>query len=269
MKPSRVALVTAVALVSGCATMSKSNTRRSTLRWSKPEMGEKEDWTEKTTTKAVDGTETTVETKRHGMSRTGPPKRVYCPEPVGPATKLNETTITVKSSTANLEGALSNAQTLGKIYDLSDIIQFSQYALFMNCVGWANGALDARSYVDNQSGILEDTGKLIRARIEAEAKAKAEGLAAAAQAAEEEALKAEQEAEAAKTEAEQAQGAADPGAKKGTVGGALLDGNLADKGEKQKEADEKKKEADDKAATADRKRKVAESVKEMVKEAAE
>ena len=140
-------LVVCIGLVlAGCATMSKSNTRRSTYVW-----------------------RGAVEDGKRG-------NKVYCPEPVGPATKLNETAITVKGKGA-VEGSLTNAQSLGKIYDLGDIIQFTQYATFMNCVAWANGAYSAVEYNNVSSDLMQKTKDLIETRITAEAKATVEAKA--------------------------------------------------------------------------------------------
>jgi hypothetical protein len=154
---------------SSCAVRSVSNARRVVYRLDSPEQG--------------------VE------------RKVFCPEPVGPATKLNSTSLTVKANSVDLEGSLSNAQELGTIYQLSDIIQYSQYALFMNCMGWANGAITGDDFMDINSTLHENTADLIRARIDSE---KLVLLAALEQAQKkvEEAEEAKAKAEADKKEAE-------------------------------------------------------------------
>jgi hypothetical protein len=101
---------------------------------------------------------------------------------------------------------------VGKVYDLGDIIQYSQYATFMNCVAWANGIIDGKEYSDINSQILDDTVDLIKARVSAEATAAVEAKAKAIADAAAEAEKAKQEAADAATDANGAAPDAKPSA---------------------------------------------------------
>lgn len=158
-------------VLNGCASMGRSNTRRATMVWRNAAMAE-----DKINLSSKDEKAPHVSL---GHRRTGTKYRIYCPEPVGPATKLNDLKIKVTEPTSNVQGEVSNTQTIGKVYDLRDVIQFSQYAMFMNCVGWANGTFDSQTYYDINQEILKNTKDLIEAQIGAEAKAKVEAAAQA------------------------------------------------------------------------------------------
>jgi hypothetical protein len=150
----------------------------------------------------------------------GPDRKVYCPEPVGPATKLNDAKLSVKATTAHISGAAANTQTLGKLYDLGDIIQFSQYATFMNCVAWANGVIDGKAYEEINAQVLHDTATLIEAQVSAEARATVEAKAAAIKAAAAEAEEAATAAAVASAAAEAARVPAPKAGGKGASGAA-------------------------------------------------
>ena len=216
---------------SGCAARTRSNTSRATMVWREvkaapaewerahllmdaagrpvlidpaaPEKGYQM-WIERGTTHRV----------------SGPDRSVYCPEPVGPATKLNDAKLTVKATTANISGSAANTQTLGKLYDLGDIIQFSQYATFMNCVAWANGVIDGKAYEEINAQVLHDTAKLIEAQVSAEARATVEAKAAAIKAAAAEAEEAKTAAAVASAAAEAARVPAPKAGTKGASGAA-------------------------------------------------
>ncbi len=105
--------------------------------------------------------------------------KVYCPEPVGPATTNNATSVVVTDPTTGISGTLGNTQTVGKVYDMTSVVQFSQYALFMNCIGWANGTVDSAAYSETMDKVLESTADLIKAQIETETKAKVDAASEA------------------------------------------------------------------------------------------
>jgi hypothetical protein len=90
-------------------------------------------------------------------------RRHVCIEPVGPATKLTDTKASLAAGYTGATGSITadQAQTLGTIYAVGDIMQFAQLSLFRLCEAESNGDVDRMNYPKYYAAIMSTTAALL------------------------------------------------------------------------------------------------------------